>query len=117
MSLRPGIGLNAMHDVADVWMKLGLQDREADVPSALRIGSKLYPLDSYLRRNLRKMVGMDENTPPEALALLDEKMRPVREAAFNNSQSFKEALIEKNKGAVQSRLARNAIFNRKRGKL
>lgn len=57
MSLRPGIGANAMSQVA-----LALQNkhgwneisRTGDVPSVLRHGAGRYPLGRYLRRKLRE---------------------------------------------------------------
>lgn len=115
MSLRPyGIGLGAMHDVADTWIRLGLDVREADVPSALRHGSKLLPLDQYMRRNLRKMVGRHENTPKEVLLKQEIELQPLREAADAHKVSLKKEVIEQQKGRVEGMLKRAEIF--KQGK-
>ena len=93
MSLRPGLGHSAMHEVASQLMKYNLEDLE-DVPGSLRHGSRIMPLGPYLQRTLRKMVGRDEKTPESVLEKYAEEMRLVREAAFENSQSYSKALVE-----------------------
>lgn len=92
MSLRPGIGYDAMHDLADVLMKFDL-DLYDDVPLELQHGKEKLPLGQYLRRNLRLMVGKDASTPDSTLEKYKEKLRPLRESAFNNSRSFKEEVL------------------------
>lgn len=113
MSLRPGIGHGAMHDVASQLMKFNLENTQADVPSALRHGSRLMPLGRYLRRNLRKMVGKDEKTPDVVSQALAEEMRPLRESAFNASQSFKQAVLDSSKGEIDRVLAKHKLYKRK----
>lgn len=68
MSLRPGIGADAMHEVASTLMTFNLDTLQGDVPSALRTGSRLLPLGRYLRRRLRKLVGKEEKAPASELA-------------------------------------------------
>lgn len=80
MSLRPGIGAAAMWDIADVLMKLNLEETQADVPSALRHGRRLMPLGRYLRRKLRTYVGMDEKAPERTLQEAEREMRVVQNA-------------------------------------
>lgn len=110
MSLRPGIGLHAMHEVASQLMRFNLEDSQADVPSALRHGSRLMPLGRYLRSNLRKMVGKNEKAPASEAQKRVEEMRPLREAAFNASSSFKKVVVDVNRPTVARLKARQKIF-------
>lgn len=110
MSLRPGIGLHAMHEVASQLMRFNLEDSQADVPSALRHGSRLMPLGRYLRSNLRKMVGKNEKAPASEAQKRVEEMRPLREAAFNASSSFKKVVVDVNRPTVTRLKARQKIF-------
>lgn len=109
MSLRPGIGYSAMHDVASQLMVFNLENSQGDVPSSLRHGSRLFPLGRYLRKSLRKMVGADAKTPEAVQLARAEELRPVREVAFNASRSFKEVLVEASKGEIASVVARHKL--------
>lgn len=100
MSNRPGIAAKFMWDAASAHLQFNLEHREADVPVTLRHGSRQLPLGRYLRRKYRKYIGKDENTPPEVLQALAEELRPLREAAFNASQSFASALADAQKQAL-----------------
>lgn len=63
MSLRPGIGADAMSDVADVlYTKHGCAElaRLGDVPTSLKHGNRSMPLGRYLRRKLREQMGIPE---------------------------------------------------------
>ncbi|MEM2002685.1 MAG: hypothetical protein QXT77_08585 [Candidatus Methanomethylicaceae archaeon] len=93
MSLKPGIGADMMHEVASTLLVHDL-DLQSDVPVTLRHGNREYPLGRYLRRKLRVLVGKDEKTPQHILDQYAEELRPLREAAFNNSSSFKEEVIK-----------------------
>lgn len=114
MSNRPGVGQSAMWDVASELLRYRLDERLPDVPLALNHGKKQMPLGRYLRRELRKMVGKLEETPIESLEAYKEEMRPVREAAFNASRSYKEVLLEVNKAKRQRSEARAKIFKGRR---
>lgn len=81
MSLKPGIGADAMHDVASAFLQFNLEQSQVDVPVNLAHGKRELPLGRYLRRRLRKLVGRDEKAPAEVLAELHEKMSDVRAAA------------------------------------
>lgn len=81
MSLKPGIGGDAMHEIASVLMHYALEETEVDVPNALRHGSKLYPLGRYLRQRLRRMVGKDEKCPEAVVKALQAELRPMLEAS------------------------------------
>lgn len=116
MSLRPGLGHRAMHDIADVILRYGLDKSEADVPGAIRRGSAIQPLGRYLRGQLRLMIGKEVTCPDEVLMEAAEKLRPVREAAFNASSSFKAAIVETFAQEVLNRNSKARIFS-KRGHL
>lgn len=111
MSNRPGIGADFMHEVASSLMEFNLvpENGEADVPSALRHGSRVLPLGRYLKRRLRKYVGLPEETPQVVLDQIDAEMQPVREAAEANAKGlsygsygkeFKRLLFELGEGAA-----------------
>lgn len=76
-SRRPGIGGDFMHEVAS---ELLAGEVGIDVPMALMHGGRARPLGQYLRRRLRKLVGRDENTPPEAMEASAEAVRSLFEA-------------------------------------
>lgn len=121
MSLRPGIGADALHEIASELMRLGLDISQPDVPSALRHGSKILPLGRYLRRRLRTLIGKAPNAPPETLAALTEALRPLYEATHSHkgfpelkTVAFKNALIDQEAQKVASMEARSKIFKQKR---
>lgn len=116
MSLRPGIGRDAMHEVASVLMQFNLDTSQGDVPSALRHGGRLLPLGRYLRRSLREMVGKSVDAPASSVEQAQEAVRAVREVAFNNSRSFKEVLEEVNKAQLPKLESRQRVF-KKRGSI
>lgn len=97
MSLRPGIGHDAMHDVAHTLMKYKL-DTDFDVPTALRHGKSMLPLGHYLRRKLRTMVGKDEKTPEETIEKYRQELQHLRDAAFLASRPFREEILAASQG-------------------
>lgn len=102
MSLKPGIGHSALHEVASQLMRYNLDETEIDVPMALRHGKRQLPLGNYLRRNLRKMVGKDEKAPQKVLDNLAAEMHPLRLAARQDAEnpSLKSQIIKKSKGSI-----------------
>lgn len=124
MSLRPGIGGDAMHEVADVLLQYAASD--GDVPTALRHGKRILPLGRYLTRRLRTMTGRAPGAPEITLATLKEKMRPLHEAAAAatsapgmarfRDDALKTAILKENEGRISQVEARSAIF-KKRGSI
>lgn len=116
MSLKPGIGAGAMHDVASVLLALDLDDRSDDVPSSLRHGSRLLPLGRYLRRRLRTLIGRDANAPAEALKVLEAELLPLRLAARQDAKnpSFKSHLVKAGDQEVINQETRAAIFKQRK---
>lgn len=98
MSLRPGLGLGMMHDLASTLMEHSLERKLIDVPAVLQHGRVTYPLGRYLRRKLRTFIGRQPNTPQEAINQQKEKLHPLREAAFQASKPFKTAILEASEG-------------------
>lgn len=109
MSLKPGIGLGMMHDLASTLMELGT-DNMVDVPAVLQHGMTRYPLGRYLRRKLRTMVGRSPNAPQEALEQYAKEMLPLRKAAFDASEPLKTHVLEKSLG---KRIQIEAKYGRK----
>lgn len=108
-----GIGAGMMDEVASELLRLDLED-SADVPSALRYGGRLMPLDQYMRRRLRRLIGRDENTPEEVKDELKAKMQAVRESRQGGSGSLRDAQIAETRGAVDSLIARSRIRKQRR---
>lgn len=112
MSLRPGIGHDAMWEVASTLMAHDWPS-SCDVPSALRHGSRLYPLGRYLRGVLREMMGRTNETHPATLAEMEEEMRELRESAFDASLCFREAVKARAAPQINSIEVRHEIFRQK----
>lgn len=102
MSLRPGLGVNAMHDVADTLMRFNLEVSQPDVPSVLAHGKKNLPLGRFLRTKLRLMTGKDEHAPPEVLRQINEDMLVMQQASIDNKEakSLKKLLQERDAGRI-----------------
>lgn len=110
MSLRPGLGYDMMHEVANTLMEHGLEKRIVDVPVTLRHGGVEYPLGRYLRQQLRTMIGRSKKAPEGALDGYAQELQPLREAAFEASRSLKSVILETTEGRriqVEARYARN----------
>lgn len=116
MSLDPGIGRDAMFEVADALLKhpVGM---ERDVPSGLRHGGVVLPLGRYLRGSLRKFVGRSEKAPQVTLDEMAAKMLPLRLAAVGDSAdpSLKSKVVKANAQKRRSLYARRKIFTKGRG--
>lgn len=114
MSLRPGIGVTAVQDVARGLRGARLEN-ERDVPTALRHGRTVLPLGRTLVRKLRKELGRDEVAPVEEIGNeRQKKMYALQLDAEKNKISFKEALVKDGEQKVRQLVARNKIRERKR---
>lgn len=121
MSLRPGIGADAVPDVASAMMRWSVEEG-VDVPVALRHGPSELPLGKYLRRKLRAQVGLDENAPKEVIEALRSGLLPVYEAveaAFPDVKGrFKTLLVQEEVRKMNEQYGRNvAARQKKRSKL
>lgn len=118
MSLRPGIGADAMVDVASTLKAISYGGD--DVPSSLRHGSRELPLGRYLVRRLRVLMGRDPGSP----GYDDEEMQRLRvlaqaysdksvyaEGSFNQ-EVFKKLLVESKTPQVNAMIGRRKIYER-----
>lgn len=112
MSLKPGIGADAMHQVASDLMLHRLDER-SDVPTSLRHGAREWPLGRYLTRKLRRLSGKEENAPEETLQKIKEELRPLREAAFASSSPLSEAIAAQSEQPIRNLEARQKIHKRR----
>lgn len=92
MSLKPGIGGDAMYEVASTLLSYNL-DKD-DVPGALRHGAALHPLGRYLRRRLRTFVGKPPEAPEATVNEAKAVLQPLYAYAFENSLRFKDVVAE-----------------------
>lgn len=113
MSLRPGIGADALWNVASVMMQYGTEKR-GDVPVVLRFGGKEYPLGRYLRGKLREMCGHDKKAPAGSLQKLANQMQIVRAFAWSNSRSVASVFHEANEPYARQIEARDKLRELKR---
>lgn len=102
MSNRPGIGATLIPEVASVLLSHSV-GMPTDVPTSLRIGSRVQPLGRYLTRQLRKHVGLPEAAPQKVLDEMDAAMQPLRDAAQQapkgtRKEAFKSLILEMNEG-------------------
>lgn len=127
MSLKPGIGAGVLENVASVITRYNLLTREGDVPVTLAHGGHQMPLGRYLRKKLRKHLGLDERSPHVVSAQAshahywseeNSAMRAVQQAALNDPKnpSLKYHLLKASEGERMQLAARQRLFNSK-GKL
>lgn len=115
MSLKPGIGLGAMHDVANELLKFNLETTLDDVPVVLRHGKKQLPLGRYLRSKLRTMIGREENASEKAIQKQQEEVLPLQVLAKNDPEnpSLKSQILKQRQQINASIEARENILKSK----
>lgn len=113
-SLKPGIGVGMMDEVASTMLQFDLETTESDVPVALRHGRKMLPLGRFLRRKLRQRIGRDVKTPQVEIDRYQAEMSDVRKSAFDASQSFEKALTRHFEGHAANLEGREKIFRQRR---
>lgn len=115
MSLRPGIGHDAMYDLSSVLLQFN-RETDADVPTSLAHGRKLLPLGRYLRSRLRVMIGKDGKISQEAMDELSQEMRVLRLAARNDKEnpSVASHIMLANEGKYNSFEAKSRIFKKEK---
>lgn len=117
MSRRPGIGAHFMAEVGSKLMEFDLEKALSDAPPNLRHGKKELPLGRYLRRQLRKTIGMEPNAPASTINAAQETLRPMRETAFENSRPFRQEVINEGEQAALNQQTRYKIYSQKKGGL
>jgi hypothetical protein len=115
MSLRPGIGHDALWEIASTLMRYDLDEQLSDVPTSLR-HQKHEQLGRYLRRKLRVLIGRDAAASEEVLHALAESLRPLRQAAKEDDDcpSFKAKVVEAFSQQVASLEARYKIHRQRK---
>jgi hypothetical protein len=112
MSLRPGIGADAMHDVASTVLEFNLAESEGDVPSALRHGSRILPLGRYLRRTLRTIATGSPDAPEVSKEFYAEeykRLQALQMASPSHKISISEVKRREDHGKVVNTIARNKL--------
>lgn len=113
MSLRPGIGANAIRVIADaIQNKHGWDEISStgDVPSVLQHGKRKLPLGRYLRSKLREAMNFAETgQQPEVKEVLDQEMRDLWISALRIAKE--ENRIVLNLSQVISDQSAQAILN------
>lgn len=108
MSLKPGIGAGVVDALAELITRYSLLTPQGDVPVTLRHGRQQMPLGRYLRKQLRKRLGLDERSPhvlsPEAAyahfySEENADMRALLKASLTDSEapSLKAQLLKASK--------------------
>ena len=124
MSLKPGIGAGILDNVATVITRYNLLTPEGDVPVTLRHGGLEWPLGRYLRKQLRRKLGLDERSPQVLSAEASYKafhspqqqeMRALQEAARNDPKnpSLKSQLLKSTEAARMQLHHRHKLFSKK----
>lgn len=116
MSLRPGIGADATHDIASTLIQFRLDETQADVPVSLRHGNKMLPLGRYLRRKIRKYIGQDEKAPQQVIDAQQAEVRVLYESALRDPTfvSIKTALVDADKQKVLTMEAKQRIHKKEK---
>lgn len=98
-SLKPGIGRDAMFEVADVMLRYGLDVTQLDVPDHLLRGLSRILLDRYLKQSLRRFIGRSHESPVELLQAFQAEVRAlqVRAKADKDNPSLRGQILEFNR--------------------
>ena len=113
MSNRPGIGYDAMHEVASQIM---LNEIEGFVPTHLRHGTKAKPLGRYLRSKLADMLGYEGEEKKKLLYDEEEKVFELRQAARESSEfpTVRSQVLSRNEGKRASHIGRHKIYRQRK---
>lgn len=116
MSLKPGVGRDAMFEIADRLMKYDLDIKNLDVPTMMAVGGINKPLGRYLVENLRRMVGKDAKAPQEVLDKLASEVRALQIAARSSSSnpSLRGQIISANEGRYRNFVAREKLHRKRK---
>lgn len=113
MSLKPGIGSDFMHEVASTLLGHSLEALP-DAPASLQHGTRKLPLGRHLRSKLRTYIGKEPGAPQSTIDELQAQLQPLRETAFNNSESFKKTVVEAHDQKVLNAETKAKIFKQRK---
>lgn len=116
MSLRPGIGYDAMYEISDVLLRYDLHKKLDDVPATLRSSSVEKSIGRYLRKRLRVLVGKDEKAPKATLDKIQSEMLALRLAAraSEDDPSFKSQVVKAGEAKYQQFVGRAKLRKKRR---
>lgn len=106
MSLKPGIGAEAMKDLGDLLTTdqgIDLMETHGqDVPTCVQQGKRKLPLGRYLRKKLREKVGDEDEMRQLSKEECTKEMLQVREEArkaepINERKDFRQILLDEHK--------------------
>lgn len=113
-----GIGAGAASEIASTILEFNLDHTQADVPSALRFGSRMLPLGRYLKNKVREQIGRDAKAPKHVQLKNSQEMQPLREIAKASADgSLKRVLLDKTQGKIALARARRAAYEKPKDKL
>lgn len=114
MSLKPGIGANAMIDAASDMLAHPVSG--AVHASNIDYGKKSRPLGRYLTKKLRMYRGLDEKTPQSEVDKIQAEMLPVRLAAraSETEPSVKKQWLKDKASSLSSFKTKASIFRRRK---
>lgn len=112
MSLKPGLGADAMPRYAGLVVKENaLLEETKDVPAAIRLAGKEYPIGRYLRDKLREAVGMPKGQSREAAEAAFAKRYAESQTPGYSSEIVRRRIYSKRRSEWLNN------FNRGKGKL
>lgn len=129
MSLKPGIGYHAMHEIASLHLTYNVAENHGDVIPSIREGPAVRPLGRYLTRTLRHLTGNEKSAPTITLQRQAEKLRnllkdSINPTAYDNPYkknlteteklTFKNKILDKYQGRRASIETKQRIY-KKRG--
>jgi hypothetical protein len=99
MSLRPGIGKEAIRGICE-WLvtKEGARyvAEHGDIPNVLRMENKLWPIGKYLKTCIRAEIGMqDEQTDLAIYKRAMEHMANIQEFGYDYKSSKRQSSLDK----------------------
>lgn len=121
MSLKPAIGAGAITTIFDAMCDRSTGeiylDPAGDVTGELRVGGKSFPLGRYLKGKLREKACVSDDVKAafkaEMFSLYDDQWGDSSLPSAAKIYSFKEGLLNENKGKVALIEARSNLYSKK----
>lgn len=121
MSRKPGIGTDALWEIASVLLVYDVDETHVDVPGVTRAHGAIRPFGRTLKERLREYMGKEKGCPREVLEAVEEEMRPLFEvdAAISKVPGLRETIIrnrllDADQQRVTNLMARMKIWNQRK---
>lgn len=121
MSLKPAIGSGVIPEIASTLLTHNLEKELVDVPSSIRIGSKIVPLGRTLTRKLRQQIGRSPNAPEALLEARRQELLPLQEKARQTAphrsaykETYKKEITDLKYGEALRLENNQKLFSKKR---